>query len=134
MDKKSFRKLLRECIEEVLIESMSQEDSKNPLYVEYSKPMQGENPFILNGEKFEYCWAKYPDGKIDIGVYAYSGDMCYGYQAFRQRYNIKEDKKVNEMTGTGAVAGYTGKNWIDPDPERKRMKSIAAKSVGGKVS
>jgi hypothetical protein len=193
MDKLQFKKLIRECIEEVLTESsvktldskgnwvdkpdgftdptpkpvpgkppkinvnkqmsdldksnktmkrlgldgmdeeLSPEETENPLYVEYLKPMTNETPFMMNGEKFEYCWAKYPNGKTDIGVYAYHGDMCYGYQAFRQKYNIKEDK-VNEMTSTGAVAGFMSKNWCDPDPERKKMKSIAAKSVGGKVS
>lgn len=46
-----------------------------------------------------------------------------------------EDKSsVKEMTGTAAVAGFYGKNWVDPDPERKRIKSIASKSVGGKVT
>jgi hypothetical protein len=163
---------------------------------------------MMGGQKFEYCWCKYPTGKIDIGVYAYGEDMCYSYNAFRQRYNIKEDvtnkpstvypedfnsvdnyirikpkretgefivawyqngefndslsyytddKKdvldtfekmkpyvddlnnkttptVNEMTGTSAVQGFYGKNWVDPDPKRKRMKNIAAKSVGGKVT
>jgi hypothetical protein len=251
MDKKQFKKLIRECIEEVLVESfddysekiykdrqggvdvywmdsegekvyikpdrvnlylrrgyrlvdlkdanesLSQDDAESPLYVEYVKPMTNETPFVLNGEKFEYCWAKYPNGKIDIGVYAYHGDMCYGYQAFRQKYNIQEDFKdkvngsnngnfeivylqngkyvsiplevndletakkaanqwrvknrikhvivrnkkqpeqeiqLDEMTSTGAVAGFQSKNWVDPDPERKKMKSIAAKSVGGKTA
>jgi hypothetical protein len=45
-----------------------------------------------------------------------------------------EQNKLAEMTGTSAVQGFYGKNWIDPDPKRKRIKSIAAKSVGGKVS
>ena len=43
-------------------------------------------------------------------------------------------KSVNEMTGTPAVQGFYGKNWCDPDPKRKKMKSIAARSVGGKVT
>ncbi len=47
---------------------------------------------------------------------------------------LNEDDKLDEMTGTSAVQGFYGKNWVDPDPERKKMKSIAAKSVGGKVS
>lgn len=41
---------------------------------------------------------------------------------------------LKEMTTTGAVASYPSKNWVDPDPDRKKMKSIAAKSVGGKVA
>jgi hypothetical protein len=59
--------------------------------------------------------------------------MCYGYQAFRQRYGIKETD-LNEMSTTGEVQGFMGKNFLDPDPERKHIKKIAAKSVGGKVS
>lgn len=256
MDKKVFRKFLRECIVEVITENLG-EDQNNPLYVEYLKPMSNEEPFMMNGEKFEYCWAKYPNGKVDIGVYAYSGDVCYGYNAFRQRYNLPEnsepvpqtepstktpsavptggispetpygvmdiqtkkivykttyanrnrakrfaDKKdleygahryqafviknsvqegdikcawcgahlgtsdkfdgtshnicpkckedmmkdspatdpskselgLSEMTGTSAVQGFYGKNWVDPDPDRKKMKSLAVKSVGGKVA
>lgn len=131
MDKKEFKKIIRECIEEVLTESLS--DTEPPLYVEYLKPMTGEEPFMLGGEKFQYCWAKYPNGKVDIGVYAFSGDICYGYQAFRTQHNLREEN-LREMTGTGAVAGFMGKNWVDPDPKRTKMKSIAAKSVGGKVT
>jgi len=260
MNKTNFRKLLRECIEEVLIESSVQQKNTinsqsddDPLYVEYVKPMTGESPFMLHEEKFEYCWAKYPNGKIDIGVYAYRGDVCYSYNAFKQRYNLKENKRVSEakpktemlstmnavnlenntsddtipgkfmnrgeinlqggvdektakkmahtvwavfgseldnkkvwhfktrgnayccavgiyngepvllskittldrvniltlndlkqfysyndvvseMTSTGAVAGIQTKNWVDPDPERERIKSIATNSVGGKLA
>ena len=57
-------------------------------YVEYVKDKQGEKPFILQGKKFQYVWAKYPSGKIDIGVYAYAGDLVYGYKAFREKYNL----------------------------------------------
>ena len=41
---------------------------------------------------------------------------------------------LREMSTTGGVAGFTGKNWVDPDPKRKKMKNIAAKSVGGKLA
>ena len=184
MDKKEFKKFLRECISEVLIENLGED----PGYVEYLKPMNGEEPFMMNGQKFEYCWAKYPNGKTDVGVYAYAGDMCLSLNSFKQQHNIREgkDKKwikkavnpkhkgfctpmtkstctphrkalakrfkkgiekddveesgfkvkksVKEMTGTSAAQGFYGKNWVDPDPKRTKMKSIAAKSVGGKVT
>ncbi len=71
----------------------TQEDD-DALYVEYLSQMPGEEPFMLNGQKFEYVWAKYPSGKKDIGVYAFAGDMTYGYNAFRQMHNIKEAKNV----------------------------------------
>jgi hypothetical protein len=160
---------------------------------------------MLGGTKYEYVNAKYPNGKIDIGVYSYAGDVVYSYDTFRKQHNIKEnawdspksktyvdvnawvsdnvqdgkyvgeplsnygflykqgqsvptghgqlslamqswnDAKtkrnsnlslgkpaaVSETTTTSAVQGFYGKHWVDPDPERKRIKSIAAKSVGG---
>ena len=181
MDKKEFKKLIAECIREVLVENLSntvQDD--DPVYVEYHSKRQGEQPFMMGGTKWEYVNAKYPDGKIDVGVYSTAGDMTYSYNAFRKMHNIQEgnnkvkapptpnvrkswgdmnpvsrihgqgkeghkpkydrnrDKKwkkdIDEMTGTSAVQGFYGKNWCDPDPERKRMKSIAAKSVGGEVT
>jgi hypothetical protein len=57
--------------------------------VQYDGEMTGETPFTIRGQKFEYCWAIYPDGKRDIGVYAYSGDLCYGYEDFREMMGIK---------------------------------------------
>jgi len=66
-------------------------------YVEYVSQRQGEEPFTMktgNGlEKFEYVNAKYPSGKIDIGVYAFRGDMVYSYDHFRKLFNIQESKK-----------------------------------------
>jgi hypothetical protein len=71
----------------------NQESDDNALYVEYVGPYGNEKPFTLktaNGvEKFEYCKGKYPSGKEDLAVYAYRGDLCYGYKAWKQQYNIK---------------------------------------------
>lgn len=69
-----------------------QESDQDVLYVEYVRDMPSEKPFTLktpNGtEKFEFVIAKYPSGKEDIAVYAYRGDLVYGYGAFRKRYNL----------------------------------------------
>lgn len=149
MDKMEFKKLIRECIREVLVENLSADVStkgvnrfEDPLYVEYHSQRQGEKPFMMGGTKFEYVNATYPNGKIDVGVYSFAEDLVYSYNSFRKRHNIQESdnknkkwkKDLDEMTGTSAVQGFYGKNWCDPDPERKRMKSIAAKSVGGDVT
>lgn len=156
---------------------------EDPMYVEYHSERQGEEPFMMNGTKFQFVNAKYPNGKIDIGVYSFAGDMVLSYATFRRQHNLKEGdsdkykmksppppkirqswgdlnpvsrihgqgkqgnkpkydrnraktwkKDLDEMTGTAAVQGFYGKNWVDPDPERKKMKAIASKSVGGKVS
>lgn len=61
-------------------------------YVEYHSQRKGEVPFVMktgDGQaKFEYVNAKYPSGKIDIGVYAFRGDIVYGYQHFNKIFNI----------------------------------------------
>lgn len=63
-------------------------------YVEYVSQRQGEEPFTLrtgNGqEKFEYVNGKYKSGKVDISVYAFRGDVCYGYNHFRKMFNLSE--------------------------------------------
>ena len=70
---------------------ISKEDEEAE-YVEYLGPYPDEEPFMLRtpsgDEKFEYCYAKYPSGRKDIGVYAYRGDVCYGYQYFRKAHNL----------------------------------------------
>jgi hypothetical protein len=80
-----FRKLIKECVTQVL-----REELEDPLYVEYISERPGEDPFVLGGKKFQYVNAKYPNGKIDIGVYTFAGDIVYSYNAFRQMYNIQE--------------------------------------------
>ena len=64
-------------------------DNSSP-YVEYLKDMSGEEPFMLRGNKYQYVWAKYPNGKKDIGVYAFSQDLVYDYNVFRKMHNIND--------------------------------------------
>lgn len=75
------------------LKEVGEEDPNDPLYVEYIKELPGEEPFMMNGQKFQYILAKYPNGKQDIGVYAFAGDMVYGYNAFRRMHNIKEEEQ-----------------------------------------
>lgn len=70
-------------------EKLSSEVSDDVQIVEYHSQMTGENPFMMGGQKFEYVWAIYPSGKRDIGVYAFSGDVVYGYDYFREWMGIK---------------------------------------------
>jgi hypothetical protein len=80
-----IRQLIKECVTQVL-----REELEDPLYVEYHSQRQGEEPFMMHGQKFEYVNAIYPNGKIDIAVYAFAGDMVYSYNAFRKMYNLAE--------------------------------------------
>jgi hypothetical protein len=50
--------------------------------VEYDSPRTGENPFTINGVKWQYVNAVYPDGKKDIAVYRFDHDYTYDYSWF----------------------------------------------------
>lgn len=82
MNSSKLNYIILECIQEVLIE-------EDPLYVEYHSQRQGEVPFEMGGTKYEYVNAIYPDGKLDLGVYSYAGDVVYSYNSFRQRMGIR---------------------------------------------
>ena len=75
--------------------------SRDDIYVEYLRPMQGEVPFIMDDSKYEYVWAKYSDGRTDIGVYSTRGDITYGYEAFNRMMNLPRkqstDPRILEM-------------------------------------
>ena len=59
--------------------------------VEYYKEYKGEEPFMMKGQKYVYCWGKYPDGKVDIAVYSYANDFAYDYNDFREAMGINEN-------------------------------------------
>ena len=61
---------------------------EDPLYVKYLSLKSGEEPFMMQGTKYEYVWAEYPGGIKDIGVYSYANDLVYSYDSFRQMMNL----------------------------------------------
>lgn len=65
--------------------------------VQYYKEYKNEEPFIMNGEKWVYCWGKYPDGKIDIAVYRYGTDLAYDYSDFRAAMDIDKNQTQNNL-------------------------------------
>lgn len=85
MKKSELKSIINEVIKEIMTD-----DSKTPLYVEYVSEMPHEVPFMMGDKKYQFVQAKYPNGKQDIGVYAFAGDVVYGYEAFRQMHNLKE--------------------------------------------
>ena len=64
------------------------EDPLDAMYVEYLRPMKDEEPFVMGGTKYEFVRARYPDGRIDIGVYSTAGDLTYGYRHWRKMMNL----------------------------------------------
>lgn len=99
----SNRKDLKQAVkdEEPLKESAM--DDK-PYYVEYYKDMTGEEPFMMGGEKYQFVQAKYPNGKVDIGVYKFGEDMVIAYDAFKKQHNINESEKPKSYGGAMLAA------------------------------
>ena len=80
------------------------EDARDSMYVEYLHPLPGENRFTMGGTDFVYVWAQYPDGRRDIGVYAFSGDVTYGYRWFRTYYNLDGERRTQDNMDPAARA------------------------------
>ena len=66
------------------------EDPLDAVYVEYMRPMQDEEPFMMRGSKYQFVRARYPDGRMDIAVYSQRGDVTYGYRHWRQMMGIEK--------------------------------------------
>ena len=55
------------------------------VYVEYVSQRDGEDPFELNGHRWQFVNAKNYRGVRDIGVYSFSEDRVYNYSVWRSR-------------------------------------------------
>lgn len=58
------------------------------LFVEYVRPASGEEPFNMRGTKWQFCWCRYANGRIDMGIYSFAGDVCFGYWAWQNQFNL----------------------------------------------
>lgn len=58
-------------------------NSTDDQFVEYVRPATGEEPFIVRGTKWQFAWCRYGNGRIDLGVYSFAGDVCFGYAAWK---------------------------------------------------
>jgi len=67
----------------------------NPV-VQYHSDRTDETPFMINGTKWQYVNAIYPDGKKDIAVYRYGHDLAYDYKWFM-------DNVVGKLKNAGDV-------------------------------
>jgi hypothetical protein len=67
--------------------------------VEYHSERSGEEPFYMNGIKWQFVNGIYPNGRRDIAVYRFDHDLAYDYMWF-----MKEvvPKPINEV-GPGKV-------------------------------
>jgi len=65
--------------------------------VEYVSDRSGENEFEMGGDRWQFVNAKYPNGKIDIGVYKFGHDLVYDYARWREEFNINENNIKEDM-------------------------------------
>jgi len=87
-DAEDFASTKHDGVPEKVTEDVSEDD----MYVEFSEDLKGEPVFNLEGKKFKYVWAKYPDGSKDIGVYSFDEDLVYNFKWFRKNMmNMNED-------------------------------------------
>ena len=78
-------------------ENPAHRPKESPLYVKYLSLMRGEEPFMMQGTKYEYVWAEYPGGINDIGVYSYANDLVYSYDSFRSMMNLDQPNLLRQM-------------------------------------
>lgn len=77
---------------------------EEPLYVKYLSLKSGEEPFMMQGTKYEYVWAEYPGGIKDIGVYSYANDLVYSYDSFRKMMNLDRTNPVHSRNPQHRIA------------------------------
>jgi len=109
----------------------------NPV-VQYHSDRTDETPFMINGTKWQYVNAIYPNGKKDIAVYRYGHDLAYDYKWFMNNIvgklkNASEVTEVNQevmdkfIKQYGVEKGkqiyYATANKQDRDPEDFHMES-----------
>lgn len=68
--------------------------------VEYVSDRNGENPFELHGIKWQFVNAKYPNGKIDIGVSRFGHDLVYDYAWWKEAMGIDKNNNIKEDSQT----------------------------------
>ena len=56
--------------------------------VEYIHPREGEEPFVMHGNRYQFVTVRRSDGCLDIGVYHFETDLCYDYLAWREAHNL----------------------------------------------
>jgi hypothetical protein len=65
--------------------------------VQFHSERNGEEPFYMDGMKWIYVNAIYPNGKKDIAVYNYQQDVSYQYDWFKENFIDRNSASVNEI-------------------------------------
>lgn len=102
--------------------------------VQFHSERNGEDPFIINGIKWQYVNGIYPNGKKDIAVYRFDHDLAYDFSWFHKEVigNLNEVNKevMDDMIKTygskeaAEKVYYATANKQDRDPESFEMNEI----------
>jgi hypothetical protein len=57
-------------------------------YVEFHSEATGEPVFTINDNNYQYVNARYPDGRIDLGIYHKESDRVMDYHGGRKLLGI----------------------------------------------
>ena len=101
--------------------------------VQFHSERSGEEPFYMNGVKWQFVNGIYPNGKKDIAVYRFDHDLAYDYMWFMEEV---VPKPVNEV-GAGKVhtkkfdrcVKDVKKNSPDVNPYAVCQASLGAKAI-----
>ena len=99
--------------------------------VEYISDRSGEEPFMLNGIKWQFVNAKYPDGKTDIGVYRFGHDLVYDYSRWREEMGIDKNNVKEETQTMIQSDGMSMSNKAVPTGDQSTNVDMGARSTGG---
>jgi len=98
------------------------------------QPRTGEEPFMLQGGKYQYETATFADGRKDLVVYSFGDDVYYDYMKFRKAMGIDESldedsnkNKINPKYTHFAIYKPNGKiingwEYKGYDPEELKME------------
>jgi|DEB19_MinimDraft_2_1074335.scaffolds.fasta_scaffold06118_2 hypothetical protein len=114
--------------------------------VQFDTEIPSETEFEIDGVRWKYVWAIYPDGKRDIGVYRIGHDLVYGYDWFvnnvlpRPKVNLgQQSENENQFGGekTDVEAGESGyereeqgkqdyQNWLSSPEGQDYMNKLSS--------
>lgn len=92
--------------------------------VEYVGDLKDESPFTINGQRWEYCLGRYPDGKVTTAVYNFDQDIAYSYDWFQTEVlnGLNEgDEALINVIDNGVASRLS-------NSENKNVKNFQTKS------
>jgi len=125
-DAEDFATTKHKGLPEKLDEFLSLHDT-----VEYVSDRSGEEPFMQNGIKWQFVNAKYPDGKIDIGVYRFGHDLVYDYKRWNEEMGINENNIKEDTQTMIQNNGTSMSNKATPAGDQSSNMDTGARSSGG---